>query len=164
MELVDSGMLREALGGRVLVVFDGRCGLCNGTVRWLIRRDRRDRLRFAAAEGLPEDLRVRWGVAAEAPEAIVAVWEADEPVERVLRGADAVAGLLGELGGGWRFGAKVLRVVPRGLRDWGYGLVARWRYRVWGRLGSCPVPSEAERVKFLWIPGTKAPGIGREQG
>ena len=38
------------IGGRLLVVFDGHCGFCNGLVRWLIRRDRQDRLRFAALD------------------------------------------------------------------------------------------------------------------
>ena len=39
-------ILEQRLEGRVLVLFDGNCALCNGVVRWLIRRDRLDRLRF----------------------------------------------------------------------------------------------------------------------
>jgi predicted DCC family thiol-disulfide oxidoreductase YuxK len=38
----------QELGDRLRVVFDGHCGLCNGWVRWLLRRDQRDRLRFVA--------------------------------------------------------------------------------------------------------------------
>jgi len=38
------------IGDRLLVVFDGHCGLCNRSVRWLIQRDRRDRLRFTASD------------------------------------------------------------------------------------------------------------------
>jgi len=40
----------EEIGDRVLVVFDGHCGLCNRAVRWFLRRDGRDRLRFVASE------------------------------------------------------------------------------------------------------------------
>jgi predicted DCC family thiol-disulfide oxidoreductase YuxK len=40
----------EELGGRLLVIFDGQCGFCNRSVRWFLRRDRRDRLRFVASD------------------------------------------------------------------------------------------------------------------
>jgi predicted DCC family thiol-disulfide oxidoreductase YuxK len=42
--------LAEQIEDRLLVVFDGRCALCHASVRWLLRRDRRDRLRFLASE------------------------------------------------------------------------------------------------------------------
>ena len=46
--MIVSGLVE--IGGRLLVVFDGRCGFCNRAVRWFLRRDRRDRLRFVASE------------------------------------------------------------------------------------------------------------------
>ena len=49
----------------------------------------------------------------------------------------------------WRLVAFLLQVVPRPLRDWGYRLVARHRYRVFGRYDACQLPSEDTRSRFL---------------
>ncbi|MGB8258736.1 MAG: DCC1-like thiol-disulfide oxidoreductase family protein [Terracidiphilus sp.] len=140
---------REQLGGRVLVVFDGRCGLCNASVRWLIRRDELDRLRFVAAEdGRAAEMLTRLGYDGR-PETIVAVWEAGRAGERALERSEAVAALLGELPGPWPAVGRALLLVPRPVREWGYRVVAHWRHRIRGRVESCPLPGERERGRFL---------------
>jgi predicted DCC family thiol-disulfide oxidoreductase YuxK len=49
----------------------------------------------------------------------------------------------------WRVAGALLLVVPRTVRDWGYGVIARNRYRVFGRYDVCPLPSEDTRGRFL---------------
>jgi predicted DCC family thiol-disulfide oxidoreductase YuxK len=49
----------------------------------------------------------------------------------------------------WRFTALVLRLVPRPVRDFGYNIVARCRYRIFGRYDACPLPSPETRARFL---------------
>jgi len=49
----------------------------------------------------------------------------------------------------WRLAGFLLRLVPRRLRDWGYGVVARTRYRIFGRYDACPLPTEDTRARFL---------------
>ncbi len=49
----------------------------------------------------------------------------------------------------WRVAGRVLRMTPQSLRDWGYGVVARNRYRIFGRYDTCPVPTEGTRSRFL---------------
>jgi predicted DCC family thiol-disulfide oxidoreductase YuxK len=140
------------IGDRLLVVFDGRCGFCNGAVRWLLRRDRRDRLRFAASESAKAIgvlARHEIGGLDSASETIVAVRDVGAVMETVLMRSDAVVALLRELTWPWPGIGVVLRWVPRPLRDLGYRLVARWRYRIRGRLESCPVPTAEERERFL---------------
>ncbi len=144
----------EELGGRLLVIFDGHCGLCNRSVRWLLARDRRDRLRFVAS-GSPRvaGLLTRHGFSAadtpSSPGTILVVRAAGSPWEQVLIRSDAVAALLAELPRPWPAAAIVLRCIPRLLRDLGYRLIARWRYRIWGRLANCPLPMPAEQGRFL---------------
>lgn len=141
---------RLEIGGRVLVVFDGHCGLCNGAVRWLLRRDVGDRLRFVAAESAMVDgLLVRHGMDGARVETVLAVWDVGGNAETVLVRSDAVAALLRELPRPWSTVGVVLGWIPRVARDVGYWLVARWRYRIWGRLESCPVPTAEERGRFL---------------
>jgi predicted DCC family thiol-disulfide oxidoreductase YuxK len=49
----------------------------------------------------------------------------------------------------WPAVAAVMAWIPHRLRDLGYRLVARYRYRIWGRLETCPIPTARERERFL---------------
>jgi len=71
------------------------------------------------------------------------------PAESLLSRSDAVHFVFMHLRGVWRLLARVMQLLPRTLRDWAYCLVARHRYRVFGRYESCPLPSEASRSRFL---------------
>ena len=147
-----SGM--DEMGGRVLVVFDGRCGLCNRAVRWLLRRDGRDRLRFAASESAKgAGLLARHGMGTmelgSGPDTIMVLRDAGGAAESLLVRSDAVVALLEELPRPWPAVAAALKWIPRPVRELGYRLIARWRYRIWGRLESCPVPTAEERARFL---------------
>lgn len=142
------------LSGRLLVIFDGHCGLCLRSVQWLVARDRRDRLRFVSAESAGiSGLLVRHGFGESArmqlPRTILVVRGAGSPTEQILTRSGAILALLAELPRPWPVVAAVLRWVPRPLRDLAYGLIARWRYRLFGRVESCPLPSRAERDRFL---------------
>jgi len=144
----------EQLDGRLLVIFDGRCGLCNRAVRWFLLRDRRDRLRFAASESvLAAGILERHGAPAEspdlAPDTILVVLDAGGAAEHVLVRSEAVRALLRELPQPWPAVGAALSWVPRPVLDLGYRLIARWRHRIGGRLESCPLPTAAERERFL---------------
>jgi predicted DCC family thiol-disulfide oxidoreductase YuxK len=146
-----SGM--DEIGDRLLVVFDGHCGFCNGFVRWLLRRDRHDRLRFAASES-PKvaGLLARHADLLEpggAPGTVLVFRHSLMAQEQVLTRFSATLALLRELPRPWPAVAAVLRWVPGFLSDPLYRLVARWRYRIWGRLESCPIPTAEERARFL---------------
>lgn len=49
----------------------------------------------------------------------------------------------------WRLAGSALELIPRRLRDWAYGVVARRRYQVFGRYDTCPLPTEETRSRFL---------------
>lgn len=148
------GRVDESLeiGGRVLVVFDGHCGLCNAAVRWLLRHDRWDRLRFVSLDSTKVGgLLTRHSLSRldSAAGTLLVVDGIGETTERVLMRSNAVAALLRELPRPWIWVGVSLGWIPRPVRDLGYRLVARWRYRIWGRLESCPVPTAEERARFL---------------
>jgi len=83
------------------------------------------------------------------PGTIVVVRDAGGTAEQVLLRSDAAVALLNELPRPWPAMAFALRLIPRALRDLGYRVIARWRYRIWGRLESCPLPTVEERARFL---------------
>jgi predicted DCC family thiol-disulfide oxidoreductase YuxK len=144
----------KELGDRLLVVFDGHCGFCNGTVRWFLRRDREDRLRFVPSESPKvSELMARHEMGGSGsglgPDTVVVVRDAGGAKEQVFTRSAAAREMLDELPQPWRSVGVLLGWIPRRVRDFGYRLVARWRYRIWGRLENCPLPTAAERARFL---------------
>jgi predicted DCC family thiol-disulfide oxidoreductase YuxK len=147
------------IGDRLLVIFDGQCGFCNRSIRWFLRRDRRDRLRFAPFESpIVAALLARHQISEResgpgshtlAPSTILVVSDPDTPVEQVLVRSEAAIAILRQLPRPWPAVAAIMRWIPRPVRDLGYWLVARYRYRIWGRLETCPIPTAQERSRFL---------------
>ena len=153
--------LAATLGSRLLVIYDGTCGLCNHTVQWLLARDRHDRLRFApssspavaallARHGFPSPAAANDKAAEDSgPGTILVLRAVATPAEQLFTRSTAVAVALAQLPGPWPLAGQLLRLVPLPIRDLGYRLIARWRYRIWGQLSACPVPTPEERSHFL---------------
>ena len=125
-----------------LVLFDGVCVLCSGWVQFTIARDRRAHFRFVPAQSVyGRVLLERFGIDPDD-------FETNAVVERgrVVFKSDAALTVLGELPG-WRW-TRLLRAVPRALRDWLYDRIARNRYRLFGRRDAClmPTPELAGRI------------------
>jgi predicted DCC family thiol-disulfide oxidoreductase YuxK len=127
-----------------LVLFDGVCNLCAGVVRFVIERDSEARFRFAPLQSeLGRTLQHEHGVDPDALETFVLI-DADGAATR----STAVLRMLRELGTPWRW-LYPLRFLPRPLRDALYGVVARNRYRWFGRRDDCLVPTAELRSRFL---------------
>lgn len=130
-----------------LLLYDGLCALCNGTVRFILARERRRDLRFAPLQGAhAREVLDRHPAAAGADSVVWVEWMGGQ--ERVLTRSDAALRIAAYLGGPWRM-LLGFRVVPRFLRDAVYDLIARYRYRVFGRYPECPVPEASVRARFL---------------
>ncbi|WP_201983222.1 thiol-disulfide oxidoreductase DCC family protein [Hymenobacter rubidus] len=130
------------------ILFDGVCNLCNGFVQFVIRHDPAGRFRFAALQSeAGRALLAAHGLAAAAvaasPDSVLLlsggqVYSHSTAVLRIARG----------LGGVWQL-AAVAEVLPRAWRDAAYRLVARHRYRWFGRQESCWLPTSALKARFL---------------
>ena len=120
--------------GALIVLFDGDCGLCNRSARWLARRDGRGRLLLAPNAG------VTARIAGEPPggeDAGIVVWDGS----RRLVGVPALVRALAELDGAWPLAGRLLGALPRRLADAAYGWVARNRRRV---SPDCALPSAGD--------------------
>lgn len=132
-----------------IVLYDGVCGLCNRLVQFILKRDVHDRFRFASLQsGFAEAVLKRHGADSHDLDTFYLVIDHEQPGERVLMRSDAILHVVKTLGGVWKL-AGVGRLLPRALRDWMYSVVARNRYRVFGKYESCMLPEPQHRAKFL---------------
>ncbi len=131
-----------------LVLYDGVCGFCDGAIRWLIARDPDRRLRFATLQGeIAAELRRRHPEIPSDLDTMVYV-DGSSGDERVHLRSEAIFSVLSEIRGPWRWLAW-LRVLPRWITDPAYGAFARIRYRVFGKLDRCALPTPDQRARFL---------------
>ena len=145
--------------GNPLFLYDGVCGLCHRVVQFILRRDSKGRFRFASLQSeFAARALARHGANAADFDTVYVIVNCDSAAVRVseerageelLARSDAALFVLRELGGVWQLGAWLLECLPRSLRDWGYSVIARNRYRVFGRYETCPVPDERVRSRFL---------------
>jgi predicted DCC family thiol-disulfide oxidoreductase YuxK len=126
---------------RPLFVFDGYCVLCSTGASWLMRHGQ-GRLTFASAQSpLGAALYRHFGI---------------DPDQTYLLISDGMAAgdstgylkLCGMLGGVWRL-LTVFRLVPRAARDWAYRIVARNRYRWFGKVDQCALLTPEQRSQLL---------------
>ena len=132
-----------------IILYDGVCGLCNRLNQFLLKRDKQDRFRFASLQSdFAIELLRRHGLDATDLDTVYVVVNFGRPNERVLSRSDAVLYALQTLGGPWGV-ARLATVLPRPLRNAAYKIVARNRYRVFGKYEVCMMPEERFKHKFI---------------
>lgn len=130
-----------------VLLYDGVCGLCNRLVQFVLKHDREARFRFASLQSTyAARILQRHNLD---PDDFETVYLVEEAGARVSACSDAVISVLRKLGGFWKAVAVALRFFPKWLRDWGYSVVARNRYRIFGKYETCPLPEKRYQGRFL---------------
>ncbi len=167
------GSASESLAHPILL-YDGVCGLCNRLVQFVLQRDPAGVFRFASLQSeFAGHVLARQGADTRDLDTMYVVVNYALTDEHLLSRSDAVVFVLQHLGTAelrsarpglkprptqatltpgslfWRLSGILLRVVPRALREWGYRMVARNRYRIFGRYDTCPMPTQETRSRFL---------------
>ena len=138
-----------------IILYDGVCGLCNRLNQFVLRRDREGIFRFASLQSvLAARILARHGANPEDLDTVYVVLNHDltkeaQGDERLLPRSEAVIFVLKRLGGIWKALGLFVQLLPRVFRDWGYRVVARNRYHVFGRLETCMLPRARDRSKFI---------------
>jgi predicted DCC family thiol-disulfide oxidoreductase YuxK len=127
-----------------IVLFDGVCNLCNRLVRFIIKRDRNGKFKFTSLQSeIGQHWLLRFGLAKNEFESFVLI----EDDKYYLKSAAALK-MLRELGGIWKT-FYVFILVPRPVRDFIYDLIAKSRYRIFGKRDICMIPTPELRERFL---------------
>lgn len=134
---------RSELPPAPVVFFDGVCGMCNHFVDFLLRHDREQVFLFAPLQG---EVAKRHLDQADTEDlkSIVLIKNG-----KVFRHSSAVVQVLCAMPGLWKVAGYCLWLIPAPLRDLGYRMVAKIRYRVFGKKESCRLPTPEERARFL---------------
>jgi predicted DCC family thiol-disulfide oxidoreductase YuxK len=135
--LIDKSQVR-------IVFYDGDCGFCSGTVRWLIRVDSKRVLRYSPTAS---EL-YRAMVADPGIDSVVYAQVASDQVFRAWFYSDAVIKIGLAMGGIHALGSGLLDIFPRAIRDAGYRFVARHRKEI--AVNECLVPTEKTKALFIY--------------
>jgi predicted DCC family thiol-disulfide oxidoreductase YuxK len=130
-----------------IIFFDGVCSLCNGYVDFLIRHDPARRLRYAPLQG-STFAAIKARHPQETIRDSIVVCQTLNGQEVLSQQSQAVIAIMRELPYPWR-ALSWMQLIPRPLRDFGYGCVARIRYQVFGERETCRLPTPDERALFL---------------
>jgi predicted DCC family thiol-disulfide oxidoreductase YuxK len=127
-----------------VLLFDGVCVLCSGTVGFILAHERDHDIRFATMQSrIGQALLRLHGLPVTDWDSVVFIVDG-RPLER----SRAALALARHLRAPWRW-LRAAAIVPRPLRDRIYDWIARNRYRWFGRRDACLVPDAATRARFL---------------
>lgn len=126
-------------------MFDGVCNLCNGAIQFIIKRDKKDSFRYAA---LQSDTGLRLvserGIDTTKVDSFILI----EPGVAYFVKSDAALRIGQQFGGLWK-ALTIFTWIPRTFRNAIYDLVAKNRYKWFGRKDSCMIPTPELQAKFL---------------
>lgn len=127
-----------------ILFFDGLCNLCTASVQFIIRHDPKQQFRFASLQSTTaRSILGQSALATDKPDSFL-LWENGTVYSR----SEAALRVTKRLSGAWPL-LYVFSIVPVGIRDGIYNIVARNRYRWFGRKNECWVPSAALQQLFL---------------
>ena len=128
-----------------IILYDGVCNLCNRSVQYMIQRDKNDEFRYASLQGeVGRKLVAERQIDTSKVDSIILI---DPGVAYYVK-SDAIMEIAKSIGGIWSV-FTVFQWVPTRLRNIVYDLVAQYRYRWFGKLDQCMIPTPELKTKFL---------------
>ena len=130
-----------------IILFDGFCNFCSASVLFIVKRDRHARFVFAASQSKEgQKILAERGIQEMAAHSIILLEK-----DRVYEQSEAALRIARRLRWGWPLLYGFI-VLPRGLRDYVYNLIAGNRYRLFGKRDQCFIPDEEIRNRFMDSP------------
>lgn len=126
-----------------IVLFDGVCNYCNAMVNFTIQHDREKKYKFATLQSnIGQKLLAEHGIGKDVDSVIL--------IENGKAFLHSTAGLriARNLSGIYSL-SYVFIIIPAFIRDWAYKLIAKYRYRLFGRTETCMIPTPEMRERFL---------------
>ncbi|MEE9526987.1 MAG: DCC1-like thiol-disulfide oxidoreductase family protein [Syntrophobacteria bacterium] len=134
----------EVMRNHAVVLYDGVCNLCTWWVQFIIKRDHKGYFKFGALQSdagrkFLENQRLR----PEATDTVILI-----EGYRYFTKSDAALRIAARLSGFWPI-LRVFSLIPRSIRNWCYDIIARNRYKWFGRANTCMLPSRENLLRFI---------------
>lgn len=127
-----------------IILFDGFCNLCNGFVRFIIKRDPGAEFKFASLQSeYGKSLLLKLGLQPNDFNSVV-YFKGD----RYFLQSSAVINVLKDLGGSWKL-FYVFIIIPKFIRDFFYNIIGKTRYKIFGKSDACMIPDPELKERFL---------------
>ncbi|MGA9637288.1 thiol-disulfide oxidoreductase DCC family protein [Flavobacterium sp.] len=137
--------LQNLPNDKKIILFDGVCNLCDASVQFILKNDKKDVFRFVALQSeLGKEIIQYLGINTNKTDSIVLY----EPGNAYYYKSQAALTIAGELGG--MIGVLgIFKILPSGLSDRIYDYIAKNRYKWYGKKESCMIPTAEIKNKFL---------------
>lgn len=127
-----------------VILFDGVCNLCNSSVQFVLRRDKKKQFLFGSLQGIyGQDVLKEQNMPADNLHSFIL-----KENNVIYTKSTAALRVLKILGGGWKL-LYIFVIVPKFIRDGVYGFIAQNRYRWFGKKEECWVPTPEWKSRFL---------------
>lgn len=131
--------------GKHIILFDGVCNFCNDSVRFVMKRDKKDLYRYASLQSeLGQKMTSERGIDTTEVDSTVLII----PNEAYYIKSDAALQISKHLTGLYPL-LNLFSIIPSSIRDFFYDIIARNRYKWFGKKEECQIPTPEERAKFL---------------
>ena len=128
-----------------VILFDGVCNLCNGSVIFILEREKGPIFKFASIQSEKGKELLEWcGLPSNYSQTVILIDHG-----KVFSGSTAALKIGGYLKFPWSILSSIGLLVPRFIRDWVYTKIAQNRYQWFGKRDMCMVPTESLRARFI---------------
>ena len=138
-------MITQNNSNKGLLIFDGYCILCSWSVRFILKRDKKDYFRYVALQSeYAKQIISSYNLPVDFDKSIVLVSE-----NKIWLKSDAVLQVVSRLNGIWPiFG--IFRIIPKRMRDSVYMLISKYRYKLFGKRNDCYIPEKKDMQKYIF--------------
>ncbi len=127
-----------------ILLFDGLCNLCNSSVNFILKRDKHAKFKFASLQSeIGKELCKQYNIDTNIVDSIILIKN-----DKVSIKSSAVLEILKDMPIGWRL-LLIGIILPKFIRDWLYDVIAKYRYRIFGKKDECPIPPKDVQDRFL---------------
>lgn len=128
----------------MILLFDGLCNLCNGSVNFILKRDKQGKFKFASLQSeIGNMLCKQHNIDTNVVDSIILIKN-----DKIFIKSSAVLEILKDMTIGWRV-FRIGIILPKFVRDYLYDLIANHRYWIFGKKDECPIPPKDVQDRFL---------------
>ena len=129
---------------KTIILFDGVCNLCNSSVQFIIKRDKKKQFLFTSLQSdAARDILLQFQLKNSEMHSILLIEN-----EKIYQKSDAILKIVKHLNGIWKMSYGFI-IIPKFIRDYIYMIIAKNRYRWFGKREVCMIPTKELQMRFL---------------